>query len=172
MMKVQRFSSIEKRLPLFPDEDLELFKSRFLASDLGKIYQSIPWADLVATMGLKNNRKGRPQLFPPQGRLALMFLKNYSGLSDAKLFEQLNGNIEWQYFCGIYLGFHRITNYKIVSQIRCELSSCMDIDQFEKTFYRNWEPYIAEPEKMVVDATCYESELRYPTDVKLLWECV
>ena len=26
--------------------------------------------------------------------------------------------------------------------------------------------------KMYTDATCYESEMRYPTDAKLLWECI
>lgn len=172
MMKVQLFSCIQQQLPLFPAENFALFKSRFLASELGKIYQSIPWSALVSAMGLKNNRKGRAQLFPPQGRLALMFLKNYSGLSDSRLIEQLNGNLEWQFFCGIYLGFSRIDNFKIVSQIRCELSSKMDIDKLEKILYDYWQPHISEPEKMVVDATCYESGVRYPTDVKLLWECV
>lgn len=168
MMKVQLFSSVQQNLPLFPAENFPLFKSRFLASDLGKVYQSIPWTDLVRALGLKSNRKGRTQLFPPQGRLALMFLKNYSGLSDTKLIEQLNGNLEWQFFCGIYLGLHRIDNFKIVSQIRCELSSKMDIKRLEKILYDYWQPYISEPEKMVVDATCYESGIRYPTDVKLL----
>src|SRR5690606_8343121 len=109
---------------------------------------------------------------PPQGRLALMFLKNYSGLSDPKLIEQLNGNVEWQFFCGISLGFERITNFKIVSQIRCELASALHIKTVEETLYDYWKPYIAEPEKIVMDATCYESEVRYPTDVKLLWESV
>src|SRR5690606_32192715 len=79
--------------------------------------------------------KGRHQLFPPQGRLALMFLKNYSGLSDLKLIEQLNGNVEWQFFCGISLGFERITNVKIVSQIRCELASAFNIKTGEQTHY-------------------------------------
>ena len=58
-----------------------------------------------------------------------MFLKNYSGLSDRKLIEQLNGNIEWQFFSGFYLGHNRIENYKIVSQIRSELSVKLEIDK-------------------------------------------
>ena len=31
---------------------------------------------------------------------------------------------------------------------------------------------IGTPNQIVMDATCYESELRYPTIQKLLWECV
>ncbi|MDD2475910.1 MAG: transposase, partial [Dysgonamonadaceae bacterium] len=103
---------------------------------------------------------------------ALMFLKNYSGLSDKKLIEHLNGNIEWQFFCGIYLGFNRINNYKIVSQIRGELASKLNIEKTEKALYDYWKPHILETKKVLIDATCYESEMRYPTDVKLLWESV
>ena len=33
-------------------------------------------------------------------------------------------------------------------------------------------PYIKNPGHITVDATCYESEIRYPTNVKLLWESV
>lgn len=101
-----------------------------------------------------------------------MFLKNYSGLSDKKLIEQLNGNVEWQFFCGIYLGHRRIDNYKIVSQIRCELAEKLNIQKLQKTLYDYWSSYIEEPEKITMDASCYESELHYPTDVKLLWESV
>lgn len=34
------------------------------------------------------------------------------------------------------------------------------------------ESHIKEQEKIVADATCYESEVRYPTNQKLLWESV
>jgi len=49
-----------------------------------------------------------------------MFLKHYVCCSDRKLIEQLNSNIDYQFFCDIYLGVHRLTNFKVVSQIRCE----------------------------------------------------
>lgn len=149
-----------------------MFKSRFYQSDLGKIYSAIPWYEMIKIFDIKEEQEGRKFLFPPQGRLALMFLKNYSGLSDRKLIEHFNGNIEWQFFCGIFLGFNRIRNYKIVSQIRCELADKLDIENTEKIFYNYWKPFINNPEKVLIDATCYESEMRYPTDVKLLWECV
>lgn len=171
-MKVQRFSQLQTSLQFSSSDDVQLFKQRFFESDLGKLYLAIPWSALVKELGIKEKRKGRHQLFPPQGRLALMFLKNYSGLSDLKLIEQLNGNVEWQFFCGISLGFERITNVKIVSQIRCELAAVLNMKSVEQTLFDYWKPYISEPEKIVMDATCYESEVRYPTDVKLLWESV
>ena len=165
-MKVQYFSHIQKSFQFnFPEDNFSVFKERFLLSELGQIYQAIPWQELIQEFKLKPSRFGRNLLIPAQGRLALMFLKNYSGLSDRKLIEQLNGNYEWQFFCGIYLGLHRITNYKIVSQIRCELASALKIDRIEKILYNYWNPYINNVDHIVVDATCYESEVRYPTDV-------
>lgn len=171
-MKVQRFSELQMQFSLFPGENFEIFKNNFFQSNLGRIYQSVPWEELVKSMGIKEKKLGRHRIFPPQGMLALMFLKHYSSLSDEKLIEQLNGNVEWQFFCGIYLGFKRLENFKIVSDIRTELSEQLNIDQLEHLFYQYWKPYISESEKVVVDATCYESEVRYPTDVKLLWESV
>ncbi|WP_410529890.1 transposase, partial [Tamlana sp. I1] len=53
-------------------------------------------------------------LFSPKSRVALMFLKHYTCSSDRKLIEQLNSNIDYQFFCDIHLGFNRITNFKIV----------------------------------------------------------
>ena len=47
---------------------------------------------------------GRKSYFTPEGKVALMFLKMYTGLSCPKLMEQLNGNIHYQMFC--MYGFH------------------------------------------------------------------
>lgn len=171
-MKIQRFSEIQREFQFFPTENFGIFENRFYQSDLGKLYSAVPWKQLIRDFGIQEKTAGRSFGFPSQGRLALMFLKNYSGLSDKKLIEQLNGNVEWQFFCGIYLGHRRIDNYKIVSQIRCELAEKLNIQKLQKTLYDYWSSYIEEPEKITMDASCYESELRYPTDVKLLWESV
>ncbi|MCV6631714.1 MAG: transposase [Flavobacteriaceae bacterium] len=111
-------------------------------------------------------------LFSPKGRIALMFLKHYAGCSDKKLIEQLNGNLDYQFFCDMSLGFERITNYKIVRQIRCELAGKLDIDRLERSLYAHWKDFIDSPDQVTVDATCYESEVRYPSNQKLLWEAV
>ena len=52
-----------------------------------------------------------------------MVLKSYTGFSDKRLIEHLNGNIHYQIFCGILIDpFFPITNYKIVSAIRNEIA--------------------------------------------------
>jgi len=153
-------------------EQFDLFFNRFLESDLGKIYSSLPWQGLVKTFDLGDARKGPLSIFAPQGKLALMFLKHYACCSDRRLIEQLNGNIDYQFFCGIHLGSDRLTNYKIVSEIRCELSKKLDIDEIQQVLFDCWSPYISDQHSIVMDATCYESEVRYPTNEKLLWEAV
>ena len=35
-----------------------------------------------------------------------------------------------------------------------------------------WRAYIENRDSMTCNASCYESSIRYPTDVKLLWESV
>lgn len=170
-MKIQRISELQHRFSfLSSTEELSQFKDRFLESDLGKIHTAIPWDALVKIFGLQESRKGPACIFSPKGKLGLMFLKHYGCCSDRKLIEQLNGNIDYQFFCDLHLGLERLTNYRIVSQIRSELALILNIDAVEKVFYDHWKSYIEEPDKITTDATCYESEVRYPTNQKLLWE--
>lgn len=173
MLKIQRTKEFQTRLCFQSHGDLfDEFRHRFLGSDLGKIFQAIPWDDLVKSFGLKEHRKGPQCYFSLQGKLALMFLKSYAGCSDQKLLEQLNSNIDYQFFCDLHLGKERLTNAKIISDIRCELGDKLAVDKLQKIFYDHWCAFIEQPEKVMMDATCYQSEVRYPTDQKLLWECV
>lgn len=173
MYKLQRISDFQHTFTFSSQsEQFDVFYDRFLSSDLGKIYQAVPWDDLVRSFGLKESKKGPACIFSPKGKLALMLLKHYSGASDRTLMEHLNGNLEWQFFCGIYLGQDRLTNFKVISEIRCELSNKFDIDKLQQAFYKHWSPFIENKHSLVMDATCYESYLRYPTGIKLLWESV
>lgn len=172
MYKIQRIHDFQHSFSFSSQqEQFGTFYDRFLESDLGKIYRAVPWDDLVSAFGLKEPKKGPRSIFSPKGKLALMFLKNYSGCSDRRLMEGLNGNLDWQFFCGIYLGSGRLTNFKIISDIRTCLAKKLDMDKVQEAFYGHWSPYIADRHSIVMDATCYESFLRYPTNVKLLWEC-
>ncbi|WGH74844.1 transposase [Tenacibaculum tangerinum] len=139
-----------------------------MEGDLGKIHAAIPWDDLVNTFGIHEQSTGRNYLFSPKGRLGLMFLKHYANCSDKKLIEQLNSNLDYQFFCDVELGFERLTN-KIVSQIRCELSEKLEISSVEKVLFSFWKGQIESANQIVMDATCYESELSYPSIKKLLW---
>ena len=157
---------------LSSSENFDLYFNQFLASDLGKIYTAIPWNELVSIFKIQESIKGTKNYFSPKGKLALMFLKHYACCSDKKLIEQLNANVDYQFFCDINLGHHRLTNYKIVSQIRCELAQNLSIEKAEKILFHHWSGFIKEQGSIFTDATCYESEVRYPTDQKLLWESV
>lgn len=174
MSKLQRISNFTQQFSFFNiNENFDSFYDQFLASDLGKIYQSFPFEELTKTFKIKECNKGAISHFSPKGKLGLMILKNYMGCSDKRLIEQLNGNINFQFFCDIVIPFDRpITNYKIVSQIRCELSKGLKIREAQSVLAKAWLPYMQDLDKMLVDATCYESEVRYPTNQKLLWEAV
>jgi hypothetical protein len=155
-----------------PRQEFSLYWKSFLASEIGKLYVAIPWDDLVGHFKIKENKKGPSRFFSPKGMIALMFLKSYVGCSDRKLIEHLNGNIHFQLFCDIWLQGESLTNYKIVSQIRTYLSSRLCISEAQKILAKYWKPFIEHPNIMLTDATCYETSMRYPTNVKLLWESV
>jgi hypothetical protein len=173
MSKIRRISEFQHKISFFTiEEEFAIYYARFLSSDLGKIHSAIPFEKLVKQFGLIENKKGTKNKFSPKGKIALMFLKHYAGCSDKRLVEQLNSNFDYQFFCDIYIGSNRLFNYKIVSQIRCELASCLSIEKTEKILFKHWSSYIKEQQCVFTDATCYESEVRYPTDQKLLWESV
>ena len=173
MSKIQRISGLQHEFSFFnASENFDNYYSRFLESDLGKIHSAIPWQELSKSFGLKDSNKGPTSIFSPQGKLGLMFLKHYALVSDKKLIEQLNSNIDYQFFCDIKIGFERLTNYKIVSQIRCELAEDLNISEQELVLSHHWIPYMDNIGNIFTDATCYESEVRYPTDQKLLWEAI
>lgn len=174
MLKIQRLNEFQYQLPIFSSIDnFELFYQGFLQTDLGKIYTGLPFKSLSETFNLKSHKKGARCYFSNEGKIGLMFLKNYYGCSDKKLIELLNGSIYMQFFCGVYIPIESpLQNFKIVSQIRTELGKSLNINNFQRVLAQEWLPYMDNLDKMLTDATCYESEVRFPTNQKLLWECV
>ena len=173
MSKIQRIPNFQSFIPFFLPQHLQKQYELFLSSNLGKIYQAIPWKKIVQVLKLKENKKGPASIFSPRGKLALMFLKAYSQTSDKRLIEQINGNIHYQFFCGIRISVgEQLKNHKIVSHIRCELAQTLDIKKFQSILAQYWNPYLCRKSTILIDATCYESSVRYPTNQKLLWESV
>ena len=124
-------------------------------------------------MHLKSSALGRKSYFSPEGKIALMVLKSYTNFSDSQLIEHLNGNIHYQIFCGVQIDpLHPLTNSKIVSAIRQELAAHLDIESLQLILAEHWKPYLENLHVCMTDATCYESHLRFPIDVKLLWDIV
>lgn len=147
---------------------------RFLSSKIGQLYQTIPWSELVATVQGSSSceTRGRKPIFDTRGKLALMFLKSYLDVSDKQLMERLSSDYLVQFFCGVYFRPEdKVPDFKLISEIRVELSKSLDLEAFQVAMASYWRPYMEGIEEMLSDATCYESDIRYPTDVKLLWEC-
>lgn len=137
----------------------------------------LPLHEMAKNFGLISQsfkaKRGRKSYFTPEGMVALAFLKMYSGLSAPKLMEEINGNIHYQLFCGIRINpLHPLTSYKIIDSIMLDLSRRLKIQEQQTTLAQAWVPYMKHLDTLYTDATCYESLMRYPSDVKLLWECI
>ena len=173
MAKIQNISEIHPTLGFTEFDVLEKYRKSFKESELGRLHSVFPFERMAKAAGLSEQRLGRRSIFSPSAKIALMVLKAYTGFSDKQLVEHLNGNIHYQIFCGIMIDPScPITNYKIVSAIRNEIASRLDIGSLQEVLASHWKPYLENLHKCMADATCYESHMRFPTDMKLLWECL
>ena len=171
MAKIVNISEIHPTLGFTEFDILEKYRKSFNESELGKLHSVFPFECMAKAAGLSDRRLGRRNIFSPSAKIALMVLKAYTGFSDRQLVEHLNGNIHYQIFCGIMIPPSLpITNFKIVSAIRNEIASRLDIDSFQELLASHWKPYLDNLHVCMTDATCYESHMRFPTDMKLLWE--
>ena len=173
MAKIRNISEIQPTLGFTEFDILENYRKSFHESELGRLHSVFPFERIAKESGLSEQRLGRKNIFSPCAKIALMVLKAYTGFSDRQLVEHLNGNIHYQIFCGIMIPPSLpITNFKIVSAIRNEIASRLDIDSFQEILASHWKPYLDNLHVCMTDATCYESHMRFPTDMKLLWESI
>ena len=174
-VKLQKIGDIQPTLPFTEYDFLKKYRESFAVSELGRIRALLPlkeMADELASHFPKKHSRGNTPMFPPDGEIALMFLKPYTGLSDDGLIEMLNGSIHMQMFCGVLIDPSRpIKDGKIVSAIRNRLAPRLDIVRQQSVLYKKWDSMLKDKDLCMSDATCYESHLRYPTDIKLMWEC-
>ncbi len=82
-------------------------------------------------------KRGRKSFFPPEGKVALAFLKMYTGLSAPKLMDALNG----------------LTNYKLLDSILVELSKKLKIQEQQKVLADAWKPYMKNLDTVYTDAS-------------------
>lgn len=166
-MKLQKIGDIQPTLPFTEYDFLKKFRESLAVSELGRIHAMLPlkeMAEELASHFLKKHPQGNKPLFPPEGEVALMFLKPYMGLSDDALVEMLNGSIHMQMFCGVLIDpANPIKNGKIVSAIRNRLALRLDIVRQQSVLYKKWDSLLKDKDLCMSDATCYESHLRYPT---------
>lgn len=158
---------------LFPHQSL--LHQRFLDSDLGQLYIAIPFDRLAATIPAPKRSlsgKGRKPWFDVKGAIGLLILKHYTGLSDAMLIERINYDWNMQMFCGIQLRpDEKIQDSNLPSTWRGYIGKRLDIAALQKECALYWKPYMKETILGQQDATCYESRIAHPTDIKLLWQC-
>ena len=175
-VKLQKICDIQPTLPLTEYDFLQKYRESFAVSELGRIHAMLPLKEMARELAAhfpKKHPQGNTTMFPPEGEVALMFLKPYTGLSDNGLVEMLNGNIHMQMFCGVFIDpSNPIKDGKIVSAIRNRLAPKLDIIRQQSVLFRHWEPLLKDKDLCLSDTTCYESHLRYPTDIKLMWECI
>lgn len=155
--------------------DKELLDQIFLRTDLGRLYLAIPFEELAEKIPVRKHAQsglGCRPWFDVKGGIALQFLKHYHNLSDELLIERINTDWSMQMFCGISLRpGERIEDKNIVSSWRIYLAAHLDIKEHQHVLAKHWKPHMSQTHIGSQDATCYESGVRYPTDIKLLWEC-
>jgi len=151
-----------------------LLDQRFLSTDVGQIYRAIPWddlANLIPPTLYGRSGLGCTPWFDVRGGIALMILKHYLQLSDAKLIERINTDWSLQYFCGIQLkDGEAISDKDIPGAWRSYIGQYLDIRKWQNALAAKWKPYLQQTQTSMQDATCYESRITHPTDVKLLWQ--
>ena len=153
----------------------QLLHEKFLQTDLGKIYLAIPFDRLAATIPAPAHNKsglGRKPWFNVKGGIALQFLKHYLQLSDELLMQRINTDWSMQLFCGILLkADEKIRDTNLPSWWRTYIGKHLNIGDMQKELALHWKPFMHDTGVGMQDATCYESRISFPTDVKLIWNC-
>ena len=175
MAKVQQLAEITPNLPLTEYDFYEFFRTTFETSELGRMKRLLPLRKMADNLGLVRRgtmpRRGSRPYFTAEGKVALMFLKMYTGLSCPKLMGQLNGNIHYQMFCDVIIDpVNPLRNYRLLDGIILDIAGRLKIQEQQEILAAEWKKYMEDLDTMYTSATCYESEMRYPTDAKLLWE--
>ena len=146
---------------------LHIFKN----TELGRIHDCIDWNSLAELLPEKKTLRGAPSWLPPKGFFGMMFLKHYTGLSDQKLLDRFNTDWALQLFCGVLLPENElIKDNSFVSKVRSYLGRHVEMQAVQKVLVSAWKKEIPDKNVLLMDATCYEVHMRFPTDAKILWE--
>ena len=98
-----------------------------------------------------------------------MFLKHYTGLSDEKLLTAFQTTWAYQMFCGCRLKIDEvIRDNTFISRIRIYLYRHCDMQKVQNVLINAWKGELENKNVILIDATYYEVNIRFLTDVKLL----
>jgi len=158
---------------LFPPESgLDVRFVRFQSMPLGQLRSALPIKELAALLPSPKEQGGRVPWFDNEGKIALQFLKAYVNCSDEKLRHRINTDWALQFFCGISIGPNEeIKDPNLIWQIRKLVAAHLDVESFQKILMGCWKADMNDTQTGLSDATCYESYVKFPTYVKLLWDC-
>ena len=119
-----------------------LLDQRFLQTDFGKLYQSIPFNELAQLVPKPPGRlsgKGCKSWLSVEGGIGLLIAKHYLQLSDAMLIERLNTDWALQMFCGIRLRTdEKIKDDDLPGRWRGYLGRHLNIDKWQIHLVRDW----------------------------------
>jgi len=80
MSNVRNFAEITPNLPFSEFIFYELYRETFEKSELGRMKKILPLLEKAESLGLVSKsmapKRGRKSYFPPEGKVALMFLKS------------------------------------------------------------------------------------------------
>jgi IS5 family transposase len=144
----------------------------FEQTPLGHLRKALPIEKLSKLLPERRHKSGAPGWVKAEGMIAMLFLQSYTQLSDRKFIDHFNGNWQMQMFCGTQLALNEtIKDRNLMSRIRGYVSRHLNLEEFQTILLKEWKPSLEHTHVGMSDATVYESYMRYPTDVKLLWEC-
>jgi hypothetical protein len=151
----------------------DAFNKSFLESRLGMIYQSFPWQEFESFYTKKFNsqkiKQGRKRKFPIRAELGLLVLMAITGLSDRELFERFRTDISFQRFCEVvFISSEKENNYKILSAIRARYVDFFAMFELQELISSKWSDYLKEIDGVIMDATVFQSNIRYPVDYHIL----
>lgn len=103
MAKIRDISEIHSTLGFTKFDIQEKYRKNFNESEFGRLHSVFPFEHIVKEAGLSEHRLGRRGIFSPCVKIGLMVVKVYTGFSDRQRIEHLNGNINYQMFCGVMI---------------------------------------------------------------------
>jgi transposase, IS5 family len=148
---------------------------KFMSSELGQLWQKIPFDALSAQIEKSVLQQGAhiPSWgwFSIKSGIAAQVLKSYyNGISDKKLLDKINIHKEVQWFCFCSLGESEVIKDKnLLWRWREFIGRYLAVDSLNVVQIMAWKESLEHPHFRMTDATAYEVKIAYPTDVKLLW---
>ena len=149
-------------------------RKQFYNSDIGRLYQDIPWDILVRFYRNREKRvkkvKGRPRKLSIRAGLAILFLQAYTGLSARKLMEQISQNIFYQYFIGMkFITALSKYDHFLIYRLKDYYTLSLDeIGQLQKQFAGKWKELLPDTYGIMMDATVFESNITWPVMIRLM----